>query len=208
MDPSTTFPALEPTSITNEQENNDDDDDDVHETYDFFDMNQTGAESNYNSNDRNYWESSSHDRMMMTHDDHHHDVPTDDLKEGVHNKVNDTPLAPTGVTEDLLMESSWQPSPFQHESKTIIQEVDSKVESIMGRMREYTQSIVVQDLTHFLIETDSIMEQYYACRGSQFKEANRLTEMGPQVQTACDQMLGNYRNRNNNSTSCSSLQLR
>jgi hypothetical protein len=107
--------------------------------------------------------------------------------------------------DSLIKQSLWQPR-LEHESHpesssslsymAAAKELLVRVNSITDSMKEYTRSIVVKDLSQFLKETDSILAQYYTCRDSQMNETNRLATMGLRVQTACDQMLGNYSNNN------------
>jgi hypothetical protein len=219
MAPSTTLPIALKSGNRNDNEYTSNVKD-IHPTYDFFEMNHP-AEMNYR-NDRNgnrsYWESSSHQPMTQ-------DTLTDGAK--LHNTEETTTAEVKGDAlgsgvakeqdtseESMTMQPLWPPRQ-EHESHpecfsslssmADIEEVLARVNSITDAMKEYTRKIVEQDLHHFLRETNSIQAQYYTCRDSQMNETNRLAQMGPRVQTACDQMLGNYSNRTDNSYSAKHL---
>jgi len=77
---------------------------------------------------------------------------------------------------------------FKQETKATVNEVATKVEIILERMKGFAES-TVQDMNQFLVGTDSVMMKYYTCRDDQIGEADRLRKMEPQVETACEQML-------------------
>jgi hypothetical protein len=214
MAPSTTLPITLKSGNMNDNEYTSSVKD-VHPTYDYFEMNHP-AETNYRNDrtgNRSYWESSSYQPTSQ-------DTSTDDAK--LHNTEETTTAEAKGDAlgsgvakeHDISEQPLWPPRQ-EHESHpkcssssssmADIEEVLVRVNSITDAMKEYTRSIVVQDLHHFLRETDSILAQYYTCRDSQMNETNRLAQMGPRVQTACDQMLGNYSNRTDNSYSAGHL---
>lgn len=212
-------------SITPQSDNRNDNDyasidNDIHQPYDYFEMNYP-AENNYRS-DRCGNRSN---RELSIHQPTSQDTLMDGAQ--LHNTEESTTVEGKGDAllrgvskehdireESLFMQSLWQPRQ-EHESHpessssssymAAVEEVLVRVNSITDSMKEYTRSIVVKDLSQFLRETDSILAQYYTCRDSQMNETNRLATMGPRVQTACDQMLGNYSNNTENSYSAGHL---
>ena len=93
----------------------------------------------------------------------------------------------SNVNATFAAVADWQ-AQFKQETKNTVHDAASKVEVILEEMKGYSQSIM-QDLNQFLLGTDSVIVEYYTCRDSQMAEADRLGDMGPRVETACEQML-------------------